>query len=179
MPIQRSKVASAHGNVDIHDLVEDWWQDVEISYVAHAFLRNGEIVRLRPKISARANNSPASHPDQAYWRNLDKNKARAVPAILNAVDSIRANVVRIEIDCKLMPCNERQTGCLYQVPALMVKYYKLSGIPLRIFSHADEHMGGSGTGHPSTKRVITCTTGDTEGALTIAYSNHDGWGWVP
>jgi len=160
MAVQRSKAASTFGNVNIHTLVQNWYQDAQVWYVAHAFLNNGSIVCLRPAISAAASNSPASHPDQSYWRTLVLNQApRAVQAITNSVGAIQGNIARIDIDCKLMPCNSQYTGCLYQVPAFMVNFYGLNGIAVRMFSHADENMGGNGTGHLSSKRVVSCTTG--------------------
>lgn len=61
----------------------------------------------------------------------------------------------------------------------MVNFYNLNGIPFRMFSHADENMGGGGTGNQSSKRVVSATTGAANAALAAAYNNHDGWGWVP
>jgi hypothetical protein len=180
MPVQRSKAASTQGNVNIYTLTQNWYQTTQVGYVAHAFLNNGGIVCLRPVVSAAASNSPASHPDQSYWRVLVQNQApQAVTAVTNSVNAIRPNIVRIDIDCKLMPCNGQYAGCLYQVPAFMAQYYGLNGVPLRIFSHANENMGGGGTGNTSSKRVIACTVGDANATLTNAYNNHDGWGWVP
>lgn len=179
MAVQRSKAASTQGNVNIYTLTQDWYQTAQVGYVAHAFLNNGGIVCLRPPVWAAASNSPASHPDQSYWRTLVQNQApRAIQAVTNSVNAIRGTIARIDIDCKLMPCNGQFAGCLYQVPAFMIQYYGLNAIPLRIFSHADENMGGGGTGNTSSKRVISCTTGATNAALGTAYDNHDGWGWV-
>src|SRR4051794_25620894 len=111
MAVQRSKAASTHGTVNIHTLVQDWYNAAEVWYVAHAFLNNGAIVCLRPAISSGASNSPASHPDQSYWRTLVTNKpAQAVTAITNAVGPIRNSITRIDIDCKLMPCNGQFAG---------------------------------------------------------------------
>ncbi len=175
MAVQRSKAASTHGNINIWALVADWYQAAQVWYVAHAFLNNGGIVRLRPAISAVASNSSASHPDQQYWRVLTQNVPQRVNAIVNSLGPIMGTIARIDIDCKLMPCNSQFTGCLYQVPAFMANLYNLNGIPIRFFSHADEGMGGG----LSTKRVISTTTGVANGVLTTAYNNHDGWGWVP
>jgi hypothetical protein len=175
MAVTRSKAASTNGNINIWALVANWYNDPQIWYVAHAFLNNGTIVRLRPAISAAASNSAASHPDQAYWRILTQNVPLRVQAIVNSVGPIMGNIARIDIDCKLMPCDSQYTGCLYQVPAFMVNLYNLNGIPIRFFSHADENMGGGG----SSRRVISTTTGVANAVLTTAYNNHDGWGWVP
>lgn len=178
MPIARSKVANQHGNIDIHALVKDWWNAPDISYVAHAFLNNGAIIRLRPAVSSGASNSPASHPDQQYWRVFDGGKhAIAVGTVKSsiAVAGGVANIARIDIDCKLMPCASSAHSCLYAVPSLMRNLYLMQNIPIRMFSHANEGVGNGG----STKRVITTHTSASVDQLLSAYNAHDGWGWVP
>jgi hypothetical protein len=179
MALRRSKLACRSGNIDIYATVQGWWGTAQIPYVAHAFLANGTIIRLRPTLSAGADNRPANHPDQQYWRTLSRNgHASAVATITNAIAAAGgvANIASIDIDCKLMPCNGDDHGCLYAVPALMRNLYALNNVPLRIFSHADENMGGAG----SSKRVITTSTAAVgHDAATNAYNLHDGWGWVP
>jgi len=175
MAIIRSKQASSYGTINIHTTVADWWQDVDVPYVAHAFLNNGVILRVRDVLRLTANNSAASHPDQQYWRAITQNGASRVQSVWNIVNPVRANIIRIDIDCKLMPCATANTSCLYQVPAFINNLYGLNNMPLRIFSHADENMGGGG----SSKRVVLCMSGATSGNLLTAYNNHDGWGWAP
>ncbi len=180
MSVQRSKAASKHGTVDIHTLVRDWYADVAVPYVAHAFLNDGTIVRCGPVVSAAASNQVSAHPDQKYWRTIVTNQGQmanaAVTAALQGVTI--ANITRIDIDCKLMPCNNGNNSCLFQVSAAMRGLHGLANIPLRIFSHADENMAGAGSGDTSTKRVIICNTNSTNLQLTAAYNAHDGWGWV-
>lgn len=178
MAITRSKAANRNGNVDIHNLVQDWWGSAQIPYVAHAFLNNGAIIRLRPEISSDASNSAASHPDQQYWRIFNGgNHAAAVAAVANSIAGAGGvgNISRIDIDCKLMPCASNAQSCLYAVPALMRNLYGLVNIPLRIFSHADEGVGGDG----SSKRVITTNSSSNPAQLLVAYNAHDGWSWTP
>ncbi|WP_146016082.1 MULTISPECIES: hypothetical protein [Pseudomonas] len=178
MALRRSKAACTSGNVNIHNTVQTWWNAPQISYVAHAYLANGTIVCLRPPLSAGANNQPANHPDQQYWRTLGQNGAvAAIAAITNAIAGAGGvgNITSIDIDCKLMPCTG-QHGCLYSVPTLMRTLYGLNNTPLRIFSHADENMGGGA----SSKRVILSSTAvATNAATLVTYNQHDGWGWVP
>jgi hypothetical protein len=178
MAVARSKAANQHGNVNIHTLVQNWWSSPQIPYVAHAFLNNGAIICLRPSISTAASNSAASHPDQQYWRVFTGgNHAAAAQAVTNSIAGAGgvANIARIDIDCKLMPCNANAHSCLYAVPALMRNLYGINNTPLRMFSHADEGMGGGG----SSKRVITTNTSATPDQLLVAYNAHDGWGWTP
>jgi len=175
MPVSRSKAASRNGLIDIHATVADWYQAVDIPYIAHAFLANGTIVCIRPTLRTPAGNAAAGHPDQLYWRAFNGgNHAVAVAAVTNSIAAAGvANITRIDIDCKLMPCTG-VNGCFVAVPALMRNLYGLANVPLRIFSHANENMGGNG----SSKRVITTTSAAGAVALTNAYNAHDGWGWT-
>jgi hypothetical protein len=175
MAVTRSKQASRYGAIDIYTTVGDWWQDVDVPYVAHAFLDNGVILRLRNVLRLPANNSAASHPDQQYWRTITQNGASRVQSIWNIVNPVRDNIIRIDIDCKLMPCATANTSCLYQVPAFINNLYGLNNVPLRMFSHADENMGGAGT----SKRVVQCRSGVPGADLLAAYNDHDGWSWAP
>ena len=178
MAVNRSKAAS--GN--IWTVVGAWYNHTQVPYVAHAYLANGNIIQLRPPVFGSAGNNANNHPDQRYWREYDGGHHQtAVLSITQAIQGAGgvANIRLIDIDCKLMPCAAGNQSCLFAVPALMRNYYRLNNIPLRIFSHADENMGGQGTGHGSSKRVIQCNTSDTTQVLTAAYNNHDGWGWIP
>jgi hypothetical protein len=174
MAINRSKAAS--GN--IWNVVHDWYCDREVPYVAHAYLANGNIIQLRAPLSCAASTRSNNHPDQLYWRSFDGGlhqiAVRGIGQSIAAAGGV-ANIRSIDIDCKLTTCCDSDQSCLYAVPSYMRNYYQLNNIALRIFSHADENMGGAGT----SKRVIQCVTSDNATALLAAYNYHDGWSWVP
>jgi hypothetical protein len=183
MALARSKAACRAGGVDIHATVGGWHTHGQVPYVAHAFLTGGGTICLRQPIAGAAGGANANnHPDQLYWRGFDGGRHQiAIAEVANAIAAAGGvgQITRIEIDCKLMPCDAGPQSCLFAVPAFARNLYGLNNKPLVIFSHADENMGGGGTGHGSSKRVIHCNTGNTQEQLRAAYDNHDGWGWVP
>lgn len=154
MPLARPKIAA------IYNQVNGWWNNAgAIQYIAHAITAGPNAANLGAAIAVAAGGGPNQHPDQQYWQNA--------PAVI-------PGILRIEIDCTLMPCDGQFNGCLYRVPYLL-RQAGFANIPLRIFSHRDENMGGNG----SSKRVIYCNSSDNNATLTDAMARHDDWGWVP
>jgi hypothetical protein len=189
MPINRSKNQSQviyntvanPGSATVR--ATGWYESTEIPYVAHAYLRNNTIVQLAPPLYGTAGNKSRScdHPDQHYWLRYHGDLTPTANAAVKAtIDRVGLeNIISVDIDCKLLPCSTGHNCCVYAVPAFMAAKHGLKSIPLRIFSHANEQLGGGGTGHTSSKRVILCNTGQTQPDLMNAYNHHDGWGWVP
>ena len=156
MPLRRPKLAA------IYNLTNGWWVNAgAIQYVAHGITAAHAAVNLGPVLAIAAGGGPNQHPDQQYWQG-------------HAPPAGAAGFVRIEIDCTLTPCTGQFDGCLYRVPYLL-RQAGYANVPLRIFSHREEGMGGGG----SSKRYITCNSADQNAALTVAMNNHDDWGWVP
>ncbi len=168
MALRRPKIAAIYGVAD------DWWQNVgAINYIAHAITAAGTAHPLGNAIAiAAGGGGAANHPDQVYWRN--QNNAQIAAGVLAAGGG--AAVVRIEIDCTLMPCANNQNACVYRVPALINGKPGLAGKPLRIFSHRNE--GGPGQ-VGSSNRVFDCVAGAGNAALLAAFNANRGWGWVP
>ncbi|GAB7528383.1 hypothetical protein PS3A_07910 [Pseudomonas sp. 3A(2025)] len=177
MSVKRSKEANTYRTINIHNVVGDWYNSTQIPYIAHAFVKGGGIVCLSPAVTSGASNKAASHPDQQYWRIFNSGRSSAVSSVIQGIASAGgvSKIERIDIDCKLMPCNSSDHACLYAVPALMRTLYGLNNIDLRIFSHADENMGSGG----SSKRVILTNTSADSTRLDNDYNLHQGWGWTP
>jgi len=148
----------------IYATVADWWSNTGgVTYIAHA-VTNAGVFALGP-ITEGTGGTPTNHPDQAFWRTA--NSATWPPA---------ASVLRIEIDCSLMPCNG-QGGCLYAVPDRIksIAGGKYKDTPLRIFSHRNEAVGAT---QMQNKRVIRCKATDAKTTLDQAYNAHENWFWV-
>ena len=161
----------------IYPTVQDWYTNTGgVRYVAHAITAGTPPVarQLRtPQTGGAPGASPASHPDQVYWSTSQYLDA-AIQNTITQAGGVAA-ILRIEIDCSLMPCSTQNTSCLYQVPRL-INRYGFTNVPLRIYSHRDEAMGG---GNASSKRVIICRSGDNNTALLAAYNANTDWSWAP
>src|SRR5262249_31939218 len=117
--------------------------------------------------------APPNHPDQLFWITPNGVLIPGITNVINARGGVQ-QIQRIEIDCTLMPCNVGLNSCLVRVPQL-IQNYGFNGIPLRIFSHRDEGMGGAGQ---SSKRMIMTTSNANAGALQAAYNAHTDWSWA-
>jgi hypothetical protein len=122
----------------IYDTVGGWWENKGgVYYVAHAILANGTIRQLYKPVSTEKGNtskSTSEHPDQKYWTHREMDKVLA---------EVAKDIVRIEIDCSLMPC-DGQNGCLTTVPRLVGNLLKnREDTKLRIFSHRFETPTGN------------------------------------
>ena len=143
----------------LYQTVGNWWQNQQgggVHYVAHA-VTAGNVVALGPVRAEIGGGTPANHPDQQFWAHA--NQVHWPPA---------ANVLRVEIDCSLMPCVKDQGACLFTVPNWLRNNY-LANTPLRVFSHRNEGMGVNAG---QNKRVILCNTGDANAALQAAFNAH-------
>lgn len=161
----------------------------ELPYIAHAIIAGGPgaaptVVRLREESTGTSGGSnPSNHPDQLYWAtaNTKNTNPMAIPGIANAlsgkvVGNAAGNILRIEIDCPLLPCaQDKSKSCLYLVPKLIEKYY-LTKVPLRIFSHRAENYANNPS--ESDKRVFNCNSGDNNTALEAAFNDHGDWSWT-
>jgi len=154
----------------IYPTVGTWHDNANgVPYIAHAILRNGTAVALANQpVSGTGNQNYASnHPDQSFW-TAGRN------AIWDAIQPVLGSVVCIEIDCALMPCTV-QGGCVFRVPTLIRGVNaQLANIPLRIYSHRDEHMNPPGT---STKRYYDANTNDGNAIAMSRYNAHEDWSW--
>ncbi|WP_374086957.1 hypothetical protein [Methylomicrobium lacus] len=159
--LHRPKIAA------IYNLTYNWWQNAgAINYVAHAITAAPAAFPLANSIAIAAGGGPNQHPDQQYWQG---NMAAAIAAAGGA-----AAIVRVEVDCTLMPCDGQFNGCLFRVPYL-IRQAGLPNKPLRIFSHRDEGIGGAGT----SKRYFDCNSSDNNAALIAAHAANNGWSWTP
>lgn len=154
----------------IYNTVWDWYNQAgAIHYVAHAILQGPTANQLAAPLAIGAGNGgPQNHPDQQYWIqniNITHNLQQIV---------LGGNLIRVEIDCTLMPCNAAQVGCLFRVPHLI----GVNNVPLRIFSHRDER-GGAQLYTETSKRYLDCNSSDTNQALQTAYDANNGWRWDP
>ena len=121
---------------DIYNVTSRFFESGSVQYVAHAILKDGTAILLRPTLIGVGGGNAFNHPDQAYWR-------LGVVAITNAIQAHAGNVKRNEIDCTLMPCN-KMGGCRSTVPALIrSRYQMLSNVALRVFSHRSEFAEAS------------------------------------
>jgi hypothetical protein len=158
----------------IYATVSDWWDNANgVPYIAHAILNTGNAVALLDAaVEGDGNqNFPMNHPDQQFW-------ADNLAAIRQRLLAHYGNIRRIEVDCALLPCTVAG-GCSGRVPALIRAVdARLDNLPLRIFSHRDEHMNGPNN-NTSSKRYIAGNTHDDNAAATVAYNANDGWGWGP
>lgn len=164
MALRRGKHPTIYGTV------ANWYDNiVGVSYIAHLILTDGTAVPfLNNAVQGNGNqNFPANHPDQQFWTGHQA-------AIQTVINNNYQNLLRIEIDCSLMPCTGGGS-CLMRVPALIQAFNHINGAAIRIFSHRDENMGGAA----SSKRYVECVSTDGHAACTAAYNLHDGWGWVP
>lgn len=169
MPLQRPMLAS------IYNLVSTWHvNEGGVNYVAHLITRSDPFAfRLgEPLLGEKPGSSPPNHPDQVFW---GRNNQTSIKKALAQAGQLRA-VERIEIDCSLLPCDtNRNFSCLYRVPRLILAW-GFTNVPLRIFSHRNEGLGGL---NASAGRVIECNTEDGQLALRNAYGANRDWSWVP
>jgi hypothetical protein len=155
---------------DIYDTISQWFDNRHgVPYIAHAITRNGNAVALAggPVLGEGNQNFASNHPDQRFWTTQGT-------AIWNTLQPIMNNIVCIEIDCALMPCTG-QGGCAFRVPGLIRRINPLlASVPLRIYSHRDEHMNPAGT---STKRYYDANTADGDAIALQRYNAHQDWSW--
>jgi hypothetical protein len=161
----------------IYNVVSNWHHHGGgVNYVAHAITAGPTAHRLRAVQNVGGlGGTPSNHPDQLYWATTPG--GLTIAAITNAINAAGGlgAIVRIEIDCTLMPCNVAANCCLLRVPAL-IQNYGFGAVPLRIFSHRDEGVGGGGE---SSKRMIQTTATAAAGALNAAYNANTDWAWTP
>jgi len=157
MPLLRPKHPLIYGTV------WGWWTNLGgVSYIAHAVTK-ANVVRLGA-VQEGTGGKPTNHPDQVFWRRAVNNPPAA------------ATVLRIEIDCSLMPCDTGDDCCLYKVPQLIVGVGPgYDNMPLRIFSHRNEGMGPN---ELQNKRMFSCKSSDDKNALRAAYNQHQNWFWA-
>jgi hypothetical protein len=168
--LARPKIAT------IYNAVQNWYQHGGgVNYIAHAIIAGPQAIQLRPATNAAGiGGSPGNHPDQLYWATPGGILIAAITNSIAAAGGVAA-ILRIEIDCTLMPCNVALNSCLNRVP-LLIQAYGFAGIPLRIFSHRDEGVAGAGE---SSKRVIQTNSAAAVPALATAYAANADWSWIP
>jgi hypothetical protein len=158
----------------VYATTANFYDEGNVRYVAHAITANsaiplGKVVQNERKESV----TELDHPDRLFWSGTH-------PYSLN--DLIKANkirsaadLLRIEIDCTLMPCDAEWSGCLFKVPNEIKAYGYPGTLELRIFSHRSEGLAAK-TG--STKRYITCKVDASREDLKKAYANNEDWSWA-
>ena len=147
----------------INNVMSDWWQNhAGVSFIAHAVTATS-VVPLGPEAQSGNGGTPPNHPDQVFWKRLSANRPAA------------AAVLRIEVDCTLMPCDGKKGNgcCLYVVPQKIVAA-GYPNKPVRFFSHRDEQMGATPL---QNKRMFHCNSSDKHDALDAAYNTHENWFW--
>lgn len=142
-----------------------------IEYIAHLILTNDRVIAIGKEVDG-SGSGASNHPDQKFWRESAKTLtevlSRAKPRAATA-----AEIVRVEIDCTLLPC-EGTNGCTTTVPALM-KAAGYAGLAVRVFSHRSEMAPRKGV-LPS--RYYDFTVGDRNDALQRARVDTGGWSWA-
>ncbi|WP_310622038.1 hypothetical protein [Flexibacterium corallicola] len=152
---------------EVYETTAQWWGNQgQIQFIAHAITADGA-TRLAPIKAVGAGGGAGNHPDQLYWRD---NSAQITAAIAR----LGARIIRIEIDCTLMPCTRGQNCCLYVVPQLVNQVRPNTTI--RFFSHRDENMA---RGNENSKRYFDCQSNDGHAALERAYNANRDWCWAP
>ncbi len=162
---------------DVYNTTADWYKnDGTIHYVAYAITERGGAVRIRPaEAGAAGSGSALNHPDQMYWKAVSSDRIKTIV-------TQHGKILRVEIDCTLMPCAAGPVCCLIQVPR-RITAIGLPGTPLRIFSHRDENLGrrtqpGLGVvGSGNSKRYFDCNSSDAEKTLSDKMAGHTGWSW--
>ena len=158
----------------IYGTTQTFYKQGDVRYVAHAITANSAIALGKVQQNVRKENTTEEdHPDRIFWSG---NHPSSLADLLSA-KSIRnaADLVRIEIDCSLMPCDAEPSGCLFKVPKIIEGLGYPQGLPVYMFSHRDEDQASDGE---STKRVIKCKLGDSADALRKAYAANEDWSWV-
>lgn len=164
MPVRhRPKLAT------IYNLVNEWWRNAGgVDFVAHA-ITAGPAAHLLAAVThtdGNAGGQPYNHPDQAFWRQN---------GIANAINNAggAGAILRVEVDCSLMPCSAGNHCCLYLVPHAIQQI--LPGKAIRMYSHRLE-IAQAGV---HSKRLIRCNANDTRHVLDQAGINTEGWSWAP
>jgi hypothetical protein len=141
-----------------------------VEYIAHLILTNNRVVAIGKAISG-SGSGAINHPDQKFWRESAKTLTvvlgKATPA------ATARDIVRVEIDCTLLPC-EGPGGCTTSVSALM-KAVGYDGLSVRVFSHRNESAPRTGY-LPS--RYYDFTVGARNEVLQAARVDTGGWSWA-
>jgi hypothetical protein len=141
--------------------------DGSIHYVAHLILSGGRVTAIGKPVEG-SGSGASNHPDQAFW----KKSARDLADVLARARAQAADIVRVEIDCTLLPC-EGTNGCTTTVPALM-KSAGYDGLSVRVFSHRSEIAPSPGV---KPARYYDFTVGARNTALEAARVDTGGWSW--
>jgi hypothetical protein len=141
----------------------------EIQYVAHLLLSRNRAVRIGRAVAG-SGKGASNHPDQQFWRS-----AGGYRDLLKANGLQDAEVLRVEIDCTLLPC-EGDNGCTRTVPAMM-KELGYGGVNVRVYSHRDERGADQQQANASPHRYFDFIVGDRHDALDRARANDGGWAW--
>ena len=139
----------------------DFWQKGPVRFIAHAVYSLEKFVPLGKEVQADGGSqSPKNHPDQVFW-----DRVKSIPT---------ADLVRIDIDCTLMPCDKDLTSCLAVIPN---KIYKLTNrhVTVRFYSHRDE---GLGVNSVESKRFFEVETDMSFQELLKCYNDHRYWKWA-
>lgn len=141
-----------------------------IEYIAHLILTNNRVVAIGKAIQG-SGSGASNHPDQKFWSEsakiLDVVLAKPTPV------ATARDIVRVEIDCTLLPC-EGTKGCTTAVSTLMDrKGYK--GLSVRVFSHRNESAPRTGY---LPARYYDFTVGDRNELLQAARVDTGGWSWA-
>jgi hypothetical protein len=139
-----------------------------IEYIAHLILTNNRVVAIGKAVDG-SGSGATNHPDQKFWRD----SAKALTDVLSKAGANARDIVRVEIDCTLLPC-EGTNGCTTTVPALM-KSKGYDGLSVRVFSHRAESAPRTGV-LPS--RYYDFTVGARNDALQAARVDTGGWSWA-
>ena len=141
-----------------------------IEYIAHLILTNNRVIAIGRAVEG-SGSGASNHPDQQFWRSAKSPAdvlARVKPKAATASD-----IVRVEIDCTLLPC-EGTNGCTTTVPALM-KAAGYDGLAVRVFSHRSEMAPQKGV---LPARYYDLTVGSRNDALQRARVDTGGWSWA-
>lgn len=142
----------------------------EIEYIAHLVLSRNRAFPIG-KATQSSGSGASNHPDQVFWNK----QAKALKDVLAKAEAIDAEILRVEIDCTLMPC-EGTNGCTTTVPALM-KGLGYTGLKVRVFSHRDERGAKEQNRGEKPSRYFDFVVGDRTNALEDARGDTGGWAW--
>ncbi|WP_369928765.1 hypothetical protein [Xanthomonas sp. NCPPB 2632] len=142
--------------------------DGSIHYIAHLILSGGRVAVIGP-VAEGSGKGASNHPDQVFWRS----PRCVLTEVLRRASAKPADIVRVEIDCTLMPC-EGTNGCTTTVPALM-RTAGYDGLSVRVFSHRSEIAPSEGV---KPARYYDFTVGARNTVLEAARADTGGWSWA-
>lgn len=141
-----------------------------IEYVAHILLSRNRVLKIGKPVES-SDSGATNHPDQKFWRGV-RTKYKDFLAEKGIAE---AEVLRVEIDCTLMPC-EGSNGCTTTVPKLMSDL-GYGGVRVRVYSHRDERGAKQRDANELPGRYFDFTVGDRTGPLEDARGQNGGWSW--